>query len=142
MQFDTIPVMQKGLIVHTVIENEEGLILILQRSKTNDVLPEYWDIPGGTLEDGEDPEQGAVRETKEETGLSITDPRLFFQWSNVDTGKNKQFITLVFRAKVNSVKVVLNPEEHDAHAWIKPQEISQYKVVEYLPTCLEAYNVL
>lgn len=47
--------MQKSLIVHTAIENEEGSILILQRSKENDVLPEYWDIPGGTLEDGENP---------------------------------------------------------------------------------------
>lgn len=36
--------------------------MILQRSKKNDVLPEYWDVPGGTLEDGEDPEVGAIRE--------------------------------------------------------------------------------
>lgn len=39
--------MQKGLIVHTVISNDKGEVLILQRSKQNDVLPEYWDIPGG-----------------------------------------------------------------------------------------------
>ena len=140
--FDTITTMQKGLIVHTVIENEEGSVLILQRSKASDVLPEYWDIPGGTLEDGEDPAQGAVRETEEETRLNIKDPRLFFQWSNIDTGKDKQFITLVFHAKVNSVNVVLNPEEHDAYAWISPQDLGQYKVVEYLPSCLETYNEL
>lgn len=83
-----------------------------------------------------------MRETAEETGLNIESPRLFFQWSNVDTGKDKQFITLVFHAKVNGAKVVLNPEEHDAYAWINPQELSQYKVFEYLPSCLETYGEL
>ncbi|MEI8327911.1 MAG: NUDIX domain-containing protein [Candidatus Taylorbacteria bacterium] len=45
--------MQKGLIVHTLVVNGKGEVLILQRAKQEDVLPEYWDIPGGTLEDGD-----------------------------------------------------------------------------------------
>jgi 8-oxo-dGTP diphosphatase len=134
--------MQKGLIVHTLIANTKGEILILQRSKHNDVLPEYWDIPGGTLEDGEDPEQGAVRETKEETGLDISDPRLFFQKSNVDSAKNKQFVTLVFEATSSGSVVQLNPEEHDAYAWIPLSDAGRYKTVDYVPDCLRAYAVL
>ena len=31
----------------------------------------YWDIPGGFLEQGEAPEEGAIRELEEETGLLI-----------------------------------------------------------------------
>mgnify|MGYP001578741647 FL=1 len=53
--------MNKGLIVHTVIFNDKNEVLITRRASVNDVLPEYWDIPGGTLEDGEDPQIGAVR---------------------------------------------------------------------------------
>lgn len=89
---------QKGLIIHTVIANDKGEILILQRTKNNKAFPDYWDMPGGTLKDGEDPAQGAIRETKEETGLDISDPKLFFQKSNMDVAKNKQFIVLVFHA--------------------------------------------
>ncbi len=132
--------MQKGIIVHTIIQNDKGEVLILQRSKNNDVLPSYWDIPGGTLEDGEDPSQGAIRETKEETGLSISNVRLFFQKSNVDLSKNKQFITLVFHTKSPSPDIKVNPEEHDAFLWIDPSRVSEYKVVEYLPDCLKAYS--
>ena len=80
--------MQKGLIVHTTIIDKDGRVLILKRSEKDNVLPGYWDIPGGTLEDGEDPAAGAVREAKEEAGLEISSPKIFFQKSNVDTGKD------------------------------------------------------
>ena len=57
-----------------LIINDKGEILILQRSETDKVLPGYWDIPGGTLNDGEDPIAGVIRETKEETGFDILNP--------------------------------------------------------------------
>jgi 8-oxo-dGTP diphosphatase len=131
--------MDKGLIIHTVIYNNEHKVLIIKRAKVNDVLPEYWDIPGGTLEDGEDPVVGAMREAKEETGLDIKDLRLFFEHSNVDIPKNKQFVTFVFAAKYPGGEVVLNPEEHEEYAWIDPAEIGNYKTVIYLPECLKEF---
>lgn len=121
--------MQKGLIVHTIIANKEGCILLLRRSKKDDVLPGYWDVPGEMLEDGEDPAAGALRETKEETGLDVANPQLFFQKSNVDTSKDKQFVTLVFHTKSSEQPILLNPEEHDAYAWIEPAKIHEYETV-------------
>ncbi len=131
--------MQKGLIVHTLITNDKGEILILQRSKTDDVLPEYWDIPGGTLEDGEDPAIGAIRETKEEAGIEITNPKLFFHRSKVDMVKNKQFVALIFWVKVSNPQIILNLEDHQAYAWIHPSKVGKYKTVEYMEDCLATY---
>jgi 8-oxo-dGTP diphosphatase len=130
--------MLKGLIVHTVIMDNNGRVLILKRSKNNDVLPGCWDIPGGTLEDGEDPSVGAFREAKEESGLNIATPRPFFQRSNIDREKNKQFITLVFFVKYQGGDIVLNLEEHEELAWVFPKEISDYDTVDYLAECLQA----
>lgn len=134
--------MQKGLIVHALIINDKGEVLILQRSKQDAVLPEYWDIPGGTLEDGEDPATGAIRETKEETGIDIFNPKLFFQTSNIDVARNKQFVTLIFSAKCLDDKVVLISADHQKYAWILPAEIDQYKTVEYLNDCIACYQKL
>jgi 8-oxo-dGTP pyrophosphatase MutT (NUDIX family) len=131
--------MQKGLIVHTLITNDKGEILILQRSKIDDVLPEYWDIPGGTLEDGEDPAVGAIRETKEEAGIDIVNPKLFFYRSKVDIKKDKQFVALIFWTKVSNTQIILNPEDHQSYAWIKPSEINKYQTVEYLEDCVSTY---
>ena len=131
--------MQKGLIVHTLVSNDDGRILILRRSKDNDILPEHWDFPGGTLEDGEDPAQGAIRETKEETGLDIAGPKLFFQFSNVDLTKNKQFVTLFFYAKSNTFEVLVDAE-HDLFEWIEPKMVTEYKTAPYMSPCLLAYD--
>jgi 8-oxo-dGTP diphosphatase len=134
--------MDKGLIIHTVIYNAERKVLIIKRAKANDVLPEYWDIPGGTLEDGEDPAVGAIREAKEETGLDIANLGLFFEHSNVDIAKNKQFVTLVFAAQYPDGEIVLNPEEHEAYAWVAPEEVGKYEAVEYLGECLKTFKTI
>lgn len=131
--------MQKGLIVHTIIFNDQKQILILKRSASTKTLPNYWDIPGGTLEDGEDPALGVIRETKEEAGLKIKNPSLFFYTSNVDGSKNKQFVRMIFIAKYQGGAVKLNPREHQEYQWINLSESGQYQLVDYLYGC---FNLL
>lgn len=124
--------MDKGLIVHTVIFNDKKQILILKRSRTNDILPDCWDIPGGTLEDGEDPAVGAARETEEETGLNIKNLGLFSYTSNVDAGKNKQFVRLIFIAAYPGGAISLSPEEHEEYKWVSIDEVQNYRLVDYM----------
>lgn len=54
-----------------IILDEDDQILFLRRSKTDDFMPGSWDIPGGGLDYGEEPEAGLRREVMEETGLKI-----------------------------------------------------------------------
>ncbi|MFA6594413.1 MAG: NUDIX hydrolase [Candidatus Buchananbacteria bacterium] len=130
--------MDKGLIIHSVVL-AQNKILILKRSKQNDVLSGYWDIPGGTLENGEDPVAGAIREAQEESGLSLDNLGLFYYTSNVDQSKNKQFVRLIFLATTNDNldKVTVNPEEHSEFRWVDFNEIGSYQVVDYLIPCID-----
>ena len=43
-----------------------------------------WSLPGGALEFGEEFEECAIREVKEETNLDIRNPRLFCAQNNID----------------------------------------------------------
>ena len=58
------------------IENEHGDYLMLHRvKKENDCNRDKWIGVGGKFEDGESPEECVLRETLEETGLTLTDWR-------------------------------------------------------------------
>ena len=58
------------------LENEAGEYLMLHRvKKKNDINHDKWIGVGGGFEYGESPEECALRETREETGLTLTDCR-------------------------------------------------------------------
>ncbi|TRY17429.1 NUDIX hydrolase [Tessaracoccus rhinocerotis] len=57
----------KRVIGHAVFRNEAGEVLL-----TETVYKEDWELPGGVVERGETPRQGAEREVLEEIGLAVT----------------------------------------------------------------------
>ena len=58
------------------LENERHEYLMLHRvKKENDANRDKWIGIGGKFEDGESPEECVLRETREETGLTLTDYR-------------------------------------------------------------------
>lgn len=62
----------RHLVVHVCLFNDQGQMLIQQRHKDKDSWPEYWDVTvGGSALAGENAQQAAMREVKEEIGLSI-----------------------------------------------------------------------
>ena len=60
------------LIAHVLIQSGDDYLL-LKRSEIkrgfSNVYPTYWDIPGGGVEKGELPRDGALRECFEEAGV-------------------------------------------------------------------------
>lgn len=60
------------LVVHVWIKNNKGEYLISQRSADRKSLPLMWECVGGSVLKGESSLEGAIRETKEEVGIDLT----------------------------------------------------------------------
>jgi 8-oxo-dGTP diphosphatase len=94
-----------------------GKLLLLKRRPNDPHMPETWDNPGGRLELGENPYSGLLRETNEETGLSINillplDVHYFVR----DDGQ--QITLIVFLCELKDIDSEINlSEEHTEYLW-------------------------
>lgn len=103
-------------VAKVVIFNDDGKVLLLKRKK-NQKYPERWDLPGGHLVQGEEWEEGARREVKEETNLLVTDLEKVHQ-----DGKNQYYKTHRFDGTIFDNKEL---PEHDEYIWIEAEKIDK-----------------
>jgi 8-oxo-dGTP diphosphatase len=71
---------------------ENGRVLLARRAA--EPFEGRWDIPGGFLEEGEDPAAGLRRELKEETGLDVEPERFLGVWMDRYGGDSTAEATL------------------------------------------------
>ena len=81
----------------------------------------YYDIPGGKIEEGEFPEQTAIREMKEETGLDVKE--LKYKGNMIIEYPNRIFDFDVFLASDSEGET--QEFEENTSEWIKIQELLQ-----------------
>ena len=103
------------IAVKAVILQGNNILLLKRRS--NDVhKPNTWDIPGGRLNNGENPYEGLKRETKEETGLDI-DIVIPIDVHHFIRDDEQKITMIIFVCKTKSKQILLS-EEHQEYIWI------------------------
>ena len=110
------------IITHTII-CVDGKYLVTKRSKDEFPYPDYWDIPGGIVEYGELPRDGAIRETFEEVGLKIIPTKVIHEDSELDDD-------------IKNIK--LDEEEHSEYRLIN--SIDELKDEKVVPFVLDVFN--
>lgn len=99
-----------------------GKILICQRPANKD-CGLLWEFPGGKIEKDETGEQCIVRECQEELGIELS---VISELRDIIYEYPGQTVHLHFYL-CDIVAGVLVKKEHNATAWITPNEIDQYK---------------
>jgi 8-oxo-dGTP diphosphatase len=134
------------VVVGGVIFNKEGKILILQRSKYENVFPEMWELPSGKREFFEDSQTSLIREIKEETGLSkikIIMPFYVFEYKVEKQEEIRDTTQINFLVKLLEDEEIKLSEEHQNFAWISKDEIEKYKLSEATKNViLKAFELL
>jgi 8-oxo-dGTP diphosphatase len=117
-----------ALILHPT----DGTVLIAQR-KAGAHLENLWEFPGGKCLDGETPDECAVRETREETGLEVT---VLEAWpSIIHVYPERTVILHPFLCQSRSADA--RPRESRQVAWVSPGELSGYPFPEANTPILE-----
>ena len=116
--------MEKATFVQKVVIKHptENKFLLLIRNIDDKSRPGDFDIPGGSLKDGELHEEALKREVAEETALDIYDINPVVINSKYDKSENKYFIYVGYSATAKTTKVKINPKEHSGFSWMTLEE--------------------
>jgi len=106
-----------------------GKILILKRSKKEDCFKDQWDLPGGGIKFGENPEEALEREIREEAGIKSDVLRPVRIWTFFKDGGRTQVVGITILCKYKSGKVKLG-KEHEDFKWVRPEDIKNYNINE------------
>ncbi len=111
--------MKNSTLVH--IEKDGKYLMMLRTKKKNDVNGDKWVAPGGKFEDGESPEECAIRETREETGLILTDYALRGIVTFVSDKWETEYMH-IFSAYNFSGEIISDCDEGELH-WVDKKDI-------------------
>jgi 8-oxo-dGTP diphosphatase len=109
------------LVVTTVPVTDEGRVVLLRRG----IEPGYglWAQPGGFLEIDETVQEGAIRETFEETGLLVQPHEIIGLYSRTEVA----IVVLAYEARITGGSLRLNPEAIEFGEF-RPEQIPWHEI--------------
>ena len=100
-----------------------------------------WSIPGGHLEFGETPEECAIRETYEETGVKVKDPYFLTITNDFHTKENKHYVTLFMIGTYEKGEPqIMEPDKFEEVKWITEEELPKNIFLPFKQILAKGFN--
>jgi 8-oxo-dGTP diphosphatase len=103
-----------------IIVHENRVLMVRRRVKEGELM---WQFPAGGIEPGETAEQAAVRETAEETGVTVEAIKLLGERVHPKTGRLMSYTACTV---IEGEARVADEEELAEIAWVAHAEIPDY----------------
>jgi 8-oxo-dGTP diphosphatase len=110
---------------------EDGKILLLYREDE-----QYWEVPGGKVEDDESPTEAAVREAEEEIGVKVELRKPFY--SGEFQHNDELFLWHCYIAEIVEDEPEIQEEEFGELKWVEPIELDEIELAPNLDMILPA----
>lgn len=114
-------------IVEAIVSAKNG-ILLLRRSKNNDLYVGNWQLPGGKVNSSESPAQAIKREVHEEMGCECAKMKFLKKivFSDFYRGNDSEVVLYVFSCKLSG-SISLS-KDHSNARFVKKSALKKYKL--------------
>ena len=103
------------------IRNDSRTLMLRRDKKKNDIHHGKWNGLGGKFEPGESPEDCVIREIREESGLTIKNPRLKGMITFPEFDGSNDWLVFIFTAHEFSGRLIDSREGH--LEWIPDEKL-------------------
>ncbi|GES27887.1 NUDIX hydrolase [Streptomyces angustmyceticus] len=110
---------QPGISAGIIVQGDR-VLMVRRRVKEGELM---WQFPAGAIEAGETAEEAAVRETQEETGLTVEAVKLLGERVHPKTGRLMSYTAC---SPISGEAHVADEEELAEVAWVAHGEITDY----------------
>jgi len=124
------PTPEQPLIAAAIIVRD-GKVLLVRRRVTEGTLS--WQFPAGAIEEGETPGQAAIRETHEETGLTVTESKVLGERVHPATGRTMIYVA----CDILTGNPTIVDDELIELAWANRNELADYIPFGFYPAVQE-----
>ena len=133
---DDIKLSTKAIILkkYKAFNKEDNHQFLIMKDSGSD----YWDLPGGHLEDGETSLDGLERELNEESGLDLKRSCEIFI-KQITLGKEHKPVMFYFADASGNIEL---SDEHTDYEWITLDEIDNYNLGVFADILEEAFEML
>ncbi len=117
------------IVARVIVQNSANEVLILKRSEgfSN---PGKYDLPGGKIDPGEQPIDGAIRELFEETGIKARVEDLQIVDSYCSAAVNETiWCDIIYRLNLTSSTDIILSSEHESSRFIDSSRLQDFDIV-------------
>lgn len=123
--------MNQRIAVRAIIRKDEKTLLLRRASGRETILGKY-ELPGGKLDYGEQPEDALARNLQVEVGLTVQTAQIFDVLTYIDhDDRDIQYVFILYLVSlgVGGAKVALS-QNYDHYIWKKVSNIQQEELTE------------
>ena len=128
-------------IAAAVVRRPDGCVLLLRRAAGRRRYPGRWCVVTGLVEPGESPRAAAIRELREELGLTA-EPQRGGAVVTVESEDGEVLRVHPFLFDFDHDPPLALEAEHDAFRWVRPAEVEGYETVPKLADDLRVLGLL
>ena len=129
-------------VAKALLLDANGDFLLLKRTDTHPMLANFYDLPGGTVEKGEEPGDAVSREIQEETGIVLDKTNLKVLYTTTNLLHGRSFPTMLYVAHVEDTAPEIRISwEHQSYEWAPLSKLPEVEP-QLAPTYREALDYI
>ena len=115
-----------------ILFNRKGEFLLLLRDNIPTIgYPDHWTITGGVIEEGETPEEAALREVQEEIGFRLAGVSPFRLYEIDDGHREEPVPYYVYWSRLDRCVAELTLCEGQAMRFFRPEELPALRIIPH-----------